>query len=168
MREQLGVHDLKPREDRRAIVLSARVRAGPGWGDACILNISSRGLMIYAQCAAEPGSFVELHRGAQRIVARVVWRKNHRIGLCSRNPLPVEDIITGDTAAAAGPAITANMMIERRKQPRDAERSRERSRAIEFVSVVLIGAVLAGSAATYVQQTLSRSLSAVETALRPR
>lgn len=144
------------------------MRNGAGWSDACILNISSHGLMIYAKCTVEPGSYVELRRGGQMVSARVVWRANNRIGLCSPAPIPVEDIISSETAAAALPAITAGAKIERRKHRRDPERSRDRSRAIEFMSLVLIGITLAGGVAVYAQQTLVKPLAAVQMALGSR
>ena len=168
MHKSGSVGNLKPREERRRTVLPARMRNGAGWSDACILNISSRGLLIYSKCALQPGSSVELRRGGQLVFARVVWRNNHRIGLCSEDPIPVEDIISSETAAAAIPAFTAGaIQFDRRKRPRDPDRSRYRSRAIEFLSLVLIGMTLAGTAAVYVQQTLSKPLAAASRALSP-
>ena len=40
-------------------MLPARMRSSTGWSDACILNISTRGLLIYALGSADPGNFVE-------------------------------------------------------------------------------------------------------------
>lgn len=149
-------------------MLPARMRNGLGWNDACILNISLHGLMIYSKCSVEPGSHVELCRGGRMISTRVVWRKNQRIGLCSPEPLPVDELISSDAAKAAFPTIAGRAQIERRNRPRDGERSRDRSRAIEFVSLVLVGTAFAGGVAAYAQQALTKPLSAVQTALGSR
>lgn len=149
-------------------MLPARMRNGLGWDDACILNISSRGLMIYSKCAVEPGSKVEIHRGAHLVTARVVWRNNHRMGLCSPEPLPVEAIISSDTAEASIPPSAGRAQVERRKRPRDPERSSHRSRAIEFMSLVLVGSVFAGGVAVHAQQALTKPLAAVKAALGSR
>ena len=36
----------RPRELRRRVILPARLRTGADWSDTCMLNISSRGLLI--------------------------------------------------------------------------------------------------------------------------
>ena len=73
-------------------MLPARMRSASGWSDACILNLSSRGLLVYSNGTANPGSFVEVRRGGQLVVARVVWRENQRIGLSSSDAVRVNDI----------------------------------------------------------------------------
>ena len=148
-------------------MLPARLRSQSGWSDACILNISSRGLLIYSNAAAQPGSFVEVRRGGQLVIARVVWRKNQRIGLCSPDPVHVEDIIAADSAAAAVP-VAAGAAIERRRIPRDPDRSRSRGRAVEFVALVLVGGALAFAAMVSVEESLARPLASVGSALDRR
>ena len=143
------------------------MRTQSGWSDACILNISSRGLLVYSAGAAELGSFVEVRRGGQLVVARVVWRTNQRIGLCSTDPIHVDDLISTDVAAAVVRSTRA-FTPERRKIPRDGNSSRSRGRAAEFIATVLIGAILAGSCAVGVSRALSKPLSQVRSALVPR
>jgi hypothetical protein len=157
----------KTREERLRVMLPARIRSGSGWSDACILNISSRGLLVYSNMNAKPGSFIELRRGGQLVIARVVWRKNQRIGLCSPDPVHVQDIISSETAAAAVvQGRGASRAIERRRVPRGDERSRERARAIEFLATVLIGTALAGAAAVSMHRALAAPLAHVRTALQ--
>src|SRR5215213_8031992 len=90
----------RPRELRRKVVMPARLRVGSGWANACILNISSRGLMIRSTGAGVPGSVVELRRGDQVILARVVWRHGSRAGLRAEDHLPVEEILSLTQAAS--------------------------------------------------------------------
>src|SRR4029078_12325215 len=90
----------RPRELRRRVVLPARMRMDSSWCDACILNISSRGLMIHVARGAPSGDTVELRRGDHVIVARVVWRDGSRAGLHSDDRLPVEQILSLSQAPA--------------------------------------------------------------------
>ena len=159
----------KPREERRRTMLPARIRSSGGWSDACILNISSRGLLVYSNTAVEAGSTVEVRRGGQLVIARVVWRQNQRIGLCSPDPVPIDDIISDKTAAAAVISCASPVRVaERRRRPRSHERSREWARAAEFVVLVLFGTAMAGTAAIYVGQALANPMARITSALEPR
>jgi hypothetical protein len=121
--------------------------------------------MVYTKGTASPGTVIELRRGAQIVIARVIWRKNQRVGLSTQGELPIREIISSETAAAAvaAPAISAG--IERRIRRRDEDRSRYASRAFEFASIVFVGAVLGGFAAVWVEETLAKPLIAAAAAL---
>src|SRR4051794_36406877 len=82
------------RELRRRVVIPVRLRSVGQWSDTCILNISSRGLMIHSARTGPEGSMVELYRGDRVIVARVVWREGARVGLRSDERLPVDEIMS--------------------------------------------------------------------------
>ena len=75
----------KSRELRRRVLLPVHIRTSAGWGQACILNVSSRGLLIYASGLAPTDDRVELRQGNHAIVARVVWRKGQRLGLATED-----------------------------------------------------------------------------------
>lgn len=146
------------------MVLPARIRHGISWSDACILNVSSRGLLIHTSRKAPTGSEVELRRGEHVIVARVVWRDGAKAGLQAEERVPIEDIVTlGQSrvlqlSAGAGP-------VERRKYPRAEDLHRLRARTFEFVSVIAIGASLAGGAILLVEEAFARPLAIVQAAL---
>ena len=144
------------------------MRIVASWNDVCILNISSRGLLVYSTGAAEPGSFVEIRRGGQLVIARVIWRENQRMGLCSPDPVPVDAIISNRALETAVQLCGNEAELERRQTPRNPDRSRARARAAEFLTMVLIGTAMAGAAAVYVQRALAKPLAAVSTALDPR
>ena len=167
MRQAGGGPDFKPREDRRRTVLPARLRNGSRWVDACILNISSRGLLIYSKCAAQPGSEIKLWRGKYLVAARVVWRSNGRIGVRTPEPIPVDDIISSEAAPAECPAPLVAVELDRPRKRRSPDRSRAASRAFEFLSLVMFGTALAGAAAAYAYEALSNPLKAVHEALAP-
>ena len=155
-------HVQKPRELRRRVVVPARLRHGISWSDACILNISSRGLMIHTGRPIARGAEVEIRRGDHVIVARVVWRDGGRAGLRSEERLPVEDIVS----LRHSPALQLTAATgERRKQPRTAERNRLQGRAIEFAGVAAVAFTLAAAGFSMVEVAFARPLAAVEMAL---
>ena len=84
---------MRPREERLRTLIPARMRSESGWSDACILNVSSGGLLVYSAGGARPGTHVEIRRGGSLIIANVVWRSNQRIGLCSHHPVPIQEVL---------------------------------------------------------------------------
>lgn len=142
--------------------MPARLRHGSSWSDACILNVSSRGLMIHTGRPIPRGAEVEVRRGDHVIVARVVWRDGGRAGLRAEDRVPVEEIITlGQSPALQLTASTG----ERRKRPRPEENSRLRGRAIEFAGVIAIAACLAAGGLTMIEAAFARPLQLVSAAL---
>lgn len=142
--------------------MPARLRHGASWSDACILNISSRGLMIHTGRPISRGAEVELRRGDHVIVARVMWRDGGRAGLRTEERLPIEDIVT----LGRSPSLQLTAANgDRRKHPRPEDQSRIRARAIEFGAVLVIAAGLAGAGFTMVESAFARPLAAVAAAL---
>jgi hypothetical protein len=155
----------KPRELRRRVLMPARLRSSSGWTDACILNISSRGLMIHSSRAGPKGSMVELWRGDHVIVARVMWQDGARAGLQTDERLAVEDILSLSASAALTLTASEPYSVERRARPRDEADPRSQGRMLEFFGVVAIGCVVAASAYGMVQQALAHPMAMIRAAL---
>jgi hypothetical protein len=154
-----------PRELRRRVVLPARMRTESSWCDACILNISSRGMMIHVGRGAPQGDMIELRRGHHVIVARVVWRNGSRAGLHSDDRLPVDEILSLSQAPALQ-LTAAGAFAERRRQPRrEHERSRWRGRLFEFASVAVVGGSFAVTIFSLVEEALAKAMDAIRAAL---
>ena len=148
------------------MVLPARLRSGAAWTDACILNVSSRGMLIHTSRAIPQGSVVELRRGIYVIEARVMWRKGARTGLRAEDRVPVDDILLLGQSPALQLTAADPRFVERRTRPRpDRRDSRLRGRAFEFASVALIAAVLAAGAPAMVEQAMAKPIAAVRAAL---
>ncbi len=129
----------RPREPRRRVVIPARLRSGAQWSDACIVNISSRGMMIHSGRAGPAGTMVELHRGDHVIIARVVWRDGGRAGLHSVEQLPVEEIISLGRSRGLRLAASDGEFIERRKRPRRSDTdARSTGRMLDFAGIAAI------------------------------
>jgi hypothetical protein len=154
----------RPRELRRRVVIPARLRSGCGWTDACILNISSRGLLIHSALTGPQGSTVELRRGDYVIVARVVWQDGARAGLCAEELLPVHEMLRFNPSAvilAASDKVPLDpRSLKRRRTDRRAQGAR-----IEFAGVMLIVCSLAATAFMMIEQALQAPMAAVRAAL---
>jgi hypothetical protein len=146
-------------------MLPARLRSGSQWTDTCILNISSRGLMIHSSRPADHGSVVELRRGPHVIVARVVWREGTRVGLQVEERVPVEEILSVDQSQALQLTAMDGVRVDRRKQPRSDDDARLRGRAMEFMAVGVVAVSLALGIWSMAEQALARPMAAVVAAL---
>lgn len=146
-------------------MLPTRLRTAAGWSDACILNVSSRGLLLHSSCAAREGSCIEVRHGAHAIVARVVWRNGAKVGLQSEDRVPVDDILTLGQSSSLQLTAVQRGTIERRRQARVEDQSRRRARSVEFASIAFIALWLGGGLLVLVQEALARPLAYVESAL---
>ncbi len=164
---------MKNRENRRNVFLKARMRNAEGWRDVCIRNVSSRGLMIETLDPPPPrGTHVEVRRGDQTIIARVMWTKGQRCGAYAQDRIGVEALMEERDLSAANYAATAKAdpSFERRR-PRTrppagaiahaADRARWWGRAGEFATFAAIGVVLAGAVFAVAGKTLSEPLAHV-------
>jgi hypothetical protein len=159
---------MKPREPRRKVMLKARLRINAAWHDACILDLSSRGLMIQASEPLRGGSYIEVRRGRHVIVARVMWSRDRRCGLLTQDALPTDAIIAEPDQSAGKPIVAGEDRRVERAPPSRAfvhEQSRWRSRAFEFTLVALLGGACGTFAYSAVSDALSRPLATVELAL---
>jgi hypothetical protein len=156
----------RPRELRRRVVVPARVRAGAQWSDACILNISSRGLLIHSLWPAPKGSTVQVVRGDHLIVARVMWSEAGRSGLQSDERLPVDEILSLKEARPLQLIASNGAIRDRRKQFRGVARdARLRGRAIEFLAVGAIAVALSVSVWGMAEHALAAPLARATAAL---
>jgi hypothetical protein len=160
---------LKPRAPRQKVLIRARMRISAGWNDACILDISARGLMIRAASPApRHGSCVELRRGARIIIGRVMWADQDRFGLSTQDQLDVESIIAVPDGAEAESSPAATAVSDRRSVVRHAtvfERSRQWSRAFQFACITIFAVAGCLVAFGAVAQLFAAPMAAVEVGL---
>lgn len=163
---------LRAREPRRKVLIKARMQAGSKWADVCLLNMSSRGLLMHSFAAPPENTYIEVRRGPYVIVARVVWSKDHRFGVRTQDPLPVEALITEHDGSEGTDAAPGSVLSrERRTVSREHsltnkhQRSRLLGRSLEFCSVTAAGISFALIGASMVQAAISDPLSVVTTAL---
>ena len=147
-------------------MIPARMRNGDSWSDTSILNISSRGLLLYAATAPLRGSYVEIRRGQHVIVARVVWSNANRFGVRAQDSLAIDAIVANGSANGA-PANDTNRSVERRSRPRQERlewrhtQSREKGRLLEFAFLVGAGLIFAMFAHETIGLALSQPLESI-------
>jgi hypothetical protein len=158
----------QPRELRRRVILPARLRLGAQWSDACILNVSSRGMLIQTGQPAQQGMTVELRRDRHVIMGRIMWQAGGRIGLHCEERVPVEEILSLGAGKTLQLVAADGARIERRRVPRGrVSEARHRGRVLQFAGVLTIALVLSISGVVWVRATLARPLSAAGAALTP-
>lgn len=157
---------MKPRENRQKVMIKARMLSGASWHDVCILNCSLHGLGIQTANAPQRGTYVEIRRGRQTIIARVAWSKGHRAGLRSQDPIFIAALVAGNDAA---PAASGGAFVERRIEPRPPagplSASRLTGRAMEFACFAVIAAAVGLAGLSAVSQALARPMEEVHAAL---
>ena len=156
---------MKTREPRRKVLVGARIRHGVKWDDIRILDISSRGLCLHGRNAPPRGSYVELRRGRQQIVARVVWTAEEKFGVIAQDPIAVEAVI-GDPDRVM--PTTAAPVGDRRALVRHAdghERSKLLARAFQSGFFIIAGGFAAWAVAMTVAEAFTRPMKAISIAL---
>jgi hypothetical protein len=163
----------KNREARRQVLIACRMKSVRGWGDACIHNISSRGMMVACDDPLEPGEYVDIRRGRQVVIGRVIWKRDRFSGIRT------QDVISAD-------ALVNEPRLESRPAPRDAggdrrharqrivseidtarriERSRAISGTLQFGALGLFGIAAAATIAVQVGHALAQPAQQIERAL---
>jgi hypothetical protein len=156
----------RTRELRRRLVARARVRSDQQWGDACILNVSSRGMLIQSARPIAEGSIVEVLRGDQLIIARVMWSEAGRSGIRSDERLPVEDILSLEQSHSLQLIASNGVLHDRRGGTRAvASEARVHGRAIEFLAVGTVAILLAFGLWVMAEAALSGPLARVSAVL---
>lgn len=144
----------KPREPRQKVVLPARMRAGAGQVDICIRDVSSRGMLIQAGAPPPRGTYVEILRPGCVVTGRVVWSKQHKFGIVSREKIRIADVIerrkvprpgggTPPLNQAGGPVRLSPVASV--DPAISAERARARAAFLQYAAVggaVAVGALL--------------------------
>jgi hypothetical protein len=161
----------RPREERISVVIPSRMRVNNSWSDVCIRNISTRGLLVAVTDPPPPGSYVEIRRGTQIIVARTVWARGNYLGLRSQEKLPVQRIIAEPRLTKRPSVAVADGVVDRRADSRHAApadiaaRSRRFASMAQYVLFASLAIGVSGWAATSVYAMLGSPLGTIEQAL---
>jgi hypothetical protein len=109
---------LRPREDRKAVRISVRVRTDNGWIDATVRNVSSRGMMLHSLQPLCRNQFVEITRGRARVVGRIVWSDDVEFGLQAQDIVDISALLA---QSQVGGTIEST---DRRAPPRPTRQTR--------------------------------------------
>lgn len=144
------------------------MRAGGLPIDACIRDVSSKGLMIQAKVPPPRGTYVEIITPGQTIVGRVVWGKDMRFGVITRERIHVDLMVAQHPCPVPGSDPKPAAILPPAARARAPAFRRSHARALEFGVLVLfaLAMVVAFAATTY--QTLSAPFESVADRLQAR
>ena len=153
------------REPRRKVLIRATMRAGGPKTDVCIRDISSRGLMAQAGAPPPRGTYVDLDCGGHQIVGLVVWRRERRFGIQTRERINVAALagrIAPEVLAPKSPGGRASVPGPVRA---GGGQSRTLAARMEFAIVAIFAASLVAALGVTAFTALSRPFDAVSTFL---
>lgn len=145
------------REQRRKVLIRARMRAGGPPAEVCIRDISTKGLMLQANAPPPRGTYIEIVGAEQTIVGRVVWAKDRRFGMHTCDAIDVAAALRGIPARPphlgppSRPATFAPAIARANPESR-----RALAKAMEFVVIGAFAAALIVVLASTAYATLSR------------
>lgn len=165
----------RPRDPRVTVLLPSRMRVGATWVEACIHNVSSRGLLVASDEAPKPGTYVEIRRGRSVLVGRAVWAKGRLFGVRTQDRVDLA-ALKQEAGRAAGhrDADGPAGQFERRREDRfkqDAaiarklERNRALSRLFQFGLIAIGTAGASAIVATAVYSALEAPLARIQQAM---
>ena len=139
------------------------------WGDVCIRDISTRGLMAQAAQPPDTGTYIEIRRGLHCVVGRVVWCNARNFGIRSQDRIDIDGIVSERPAAANDAPAQADRRTGPARAPASAAERTEASRrfagGFQFLAVIALGLAGAGFAAWQVHDLLSRPMAMIGGAL---
>lgn len=151
----------KPRSEiRTRVLIRSQLRgAGPA-RDACVLDVSTRGLL--ATCANPPkrGAFVELVIHGQALTGQVKWSNGRRFGMTLRERVSVVALVAND----GGPILLPERRtVQRQPLPAVAMMSVDPSSFGRFTTF-LTGILVAFVAGLLLMHSASAALSSLDQA----
>ncbi|WBO23845.1 PilZ domain-containing protein [Sphingomonas abietis] len=164
----------RPRETRRPVHIPSRMRSGAEWMDVCIRNVSSRGLLVESESPPAPGTYVDLRRGSQIVIGRVVWRNDRLFGVRAQDRIEIDALIKEPRLARPAAKLETTANPERRSKSRAdtdqnvarrLERSRQLSSAIQFALIAVAGISASAIIAAEVYNLLKHPIAEIDAAL---
>ncbi|WP_221364228.1 PilZ domain-containing protein [Sphingomonas jinjuensis] len=154
---------LRPREPRVKVVVPCRMNVNGAWSDACIHNVSSRGLLVAgAKGAPAVGSYVDIRRGSLVMIGRVMWQKDRFFGVRVQDKVNARALVAEPRgrrkASRDGSEVSrsARALAHEGNVARRVERSRAIAAAFQSSLLVLGG----GGAAVFVALEVYEALAA--------
>lgn len=158
----------RPREWRRKVLVTVRIRSPSGWSDARIVDVSSRGMKIRSPQLGLPGSTIELRKGEQLILARIVWQQGGWAGLQSDSILPLGDLLCQGEEDGRPPVRSDELRAgPRQRSAQDGGLARNVGRLIDGFAVMAFATILVAALAFTAAKTLGDTMTAVRSALGP-
>jgi hypothetical protein len=90
------LNDQRPREARTKVLIRARLRGVGAECDACIVDASTRGLLVTCSTPPARGAFVELVASGYPLIGHVKWSNGRRFGVVLQDRISVAALVAND------------------------------------------------------------------------
>lgn len=160
----------RPRENRKSVRISVRVRTDDGWVDATVRNVSTRGMMLHSLRPLRRNEFIEVSRGRYRIVGRIVWSQGAGCGMRTQDQVDIAGLLGQSSAPTAGIGKRQGARVSARPAvvrtiDEQAQASRVLGQRFEQIVILIVGAAVSMLAASSAYEALASPLHEVEVAL---
>ena len=155
----------KEREDRTRTMLRASLREGHADRDACVLDLSHRGLMATSTPAPRRGAYITLTVGRHELDGQVQWSEGRRFGVRLRERIDVLAVMGNE----AGPTLLKAAQKARGRPSLEARAAfaRQVAQGFTFGIFIAVAGAGAGLAGQLVFHSLDAPFSRIEATLRP-
>jgi hypothetical protein len=162
------VNGYKPRSEvRTPVLIRSQLRGAGPERDACVLDVSPRGLL--ATCANPPkrGVFVELVIRGQSLTGQVKWSNGRRFGMTLRERISVVALVANDGGSILLPE---RRKVSRQPMPAVARMSVDASSFGRFTTFVawILAAFVAGMLLMHFSAAALSSLAQASGAMETR
>lgn len=170
---------VRQREQRFRVLAPCQMNHGGVWIDACIHDVSSRGVLVASDRAPERGAYVDIRRGSLIIIGRVIWRKGRFFGVRTQDQLSPQALLpdprrTGraglsrEAASGSRQSRPHDRLVAEGRTARRVERGRHVAKFLQFGVLASVGAAAAAFLAVQAYEMLSRPLSSAGATLDAR
>lgn len=157
---------MQQREQRTAVRLDARIRFADQWRDARIQNVSPHGMLLSSLSPPRPGTYIEIRKATQVIIARAIWVRDQLFGVRTQDLIDIPSLIQGKPPT---PRAFDGDRTDRRSVPRHDELAAHSQRigsAIQALAVGLVAVAMSVWLAHAIYHTLSLPITLTITALQ--
>ncbi len=148
------------RTPRRKVLIRAQMRCGGPKVDVCIRDVSPRGMLLQSSAPPQRGTYVEIVQGALPVVGQVVWMKDRKFGISTRDVIDIQAL--EDDGQPGTPRKLEVRKAETFRPTVNAAYNHENSRyaanAMQFATMVAAIVCAAGGLAYVLHQGLSSTV----------
>lgn len=158
---------MKERAPRIKVLVQAQMRADGPSVSVCIRDVGPRGMLLQAEQPPVRGTYVEISGPGLSVVGQVVWAKNRRFGIMTRERLNPQAFVRNMSAPKAADPATAIAAqrggVAAAPRMRTADQSRNHASLIQFALAIAFFVAVAGLLADSLYARLTATFGSVST-----
>lgn len=145
------------RTPRRKVLIRAQMRCGGPKTDVCIRDVSPRGMLLQSSAPPPCGTYVEIVQGGSPVVGQVIWMKDRKFGISTRDVIDIR-ALEDDTRPGARSVAVGRKVESFRPAAHaiyDHENSRHLANTMQFATIVAVIVCAAAGLAFVLHEGLS-------------